>query len=128
MSQIGRIPITIPENVEITNMDNNISVKGKLGNLEFKFDSNLNINISENMGSIPMLLFVAFQGTFAAIAVAIVSGSIIERVKFSTWIVFVTFWVILVYCPVAHWIWGGGFLSHNGVLDFAGCTFIHINA
>ncbi|SVE57815.1 uncharacterized protein METZ01_LOCUS510669, partial [marine metagenome] len=48
MSQIGRIPITIPENVEITNMDNNISVKGKLGNLEFKFDSNLNINISDN--------------------------------------------------------------------------------
>ena len=88
----------------------------------------LNINISENMGSIPMLLFVAFQGTFAAIAVAIVSGSIIERVKFSTWIVFVTFWVILVYCPVAHWIWGGGFLSHNGVLDFAGGTVIHINA
>ena len=48
MSQIGRIPITIPENVEITNMDNNVSVKGKLGNLEFKFDSNLNINISDN--------------------------------------------------------------------------------
>ena len=77
---------------------------------------------------IPKLLDVAFQGTFAAIAVAIVSGSIIERIKFSTWTVFTILWVALVYAPVCHWVWGtsDGFL--HGDLDFAGGTVIHVNA
>ncbi|NQY10506.1 MAG: ammonium transporter [Flavobacteriales bacterium] len=87
-----------------------------------------NINITDLQGSIPALLFVAFQGTFAAIAVAIVSGSIIERVKFTTWTLFAMLWTLLIYCPIAHWVWGGGFLSENGELDFAGGTVIHINA
>jgi Amt family ammonium transporter len=86
------------------------------------------INVSDVSGSIPTLLFVVFQGTFAAIAVAIVSGSIIERVRFSTWGLFSVLWVILVYSPIAHWIWGGGFLSDSGEMDFAGGTVIHINA
>lgn len=86
------------------------------------------ISVSDVSGTIPTLLFVAFQGTFAAIAVAIVSGSIIERIKFSSWMIFAALWVILVYSPVAHWVWGGGFLSNNGELDFAGGTVIHINA
>ena len=59
-------------------------------------------------GSIPLLLHIAFQGTFAAIAVAIVSGSIIERVKFSTWMLFSSLWVAVVYAPVCHWVWGPG--------------------
>ncbi|MCS6821868.1 MAG: ammonium transporter [Microscillaceae bacterium] len=87
-----------------------------------------NIKITDLQGTIPMLLFVVFQGTFAAIAVAIVSGSVVERVKFSTWVVFSFLWVLLVYAPIAHWVWGGGFLSQNGELDFAGGTVIHINA
>lgn len=87
-----------------------------------------NIGIDAQTGTIPTLLFVAFQGTFAAIAVAIVSGSIVERVKFSTWILFSFLWVLLVYTPITHWVWGGGFLSNNGELDFAGGTVIHINA
>lgn len=87
-----------------------------------------NISIKDVQGTIPTLLFVVFQGTFAAIAVAIVSGSIIERVKFSTWIVFSFLWVLIVYTPIAHWVWGGGFLSKSGELDFAGGTVIHINA
>ncbi|MDP2894676.1 MAG: ammonium transporter, partial [Sulfurimonas sp.] len=58
-------------------------------------------------GSIPELLFIAFQGTFAAIAVAIASGSMIERVKFSTYMVFAALWIVAVYAPVAHWAWGG---------------------
>lgn len=87
-----------------------------------------NITLSDLQGSIPTLLFVAFQGTFAAIAVAIVSGSVVERFKFSTWIWFSMLWVLLVYVPVTHWVWGGGFLSQNGELDFAGGTVIHINA
>ena len=86
------------------------------------------IDINSVSGTIPTILFVGFQGTFAAIAVAIVSGSIIERVKFSTWLIFSGLWVALVYCPIAHWVWGGGFLSDHGELDFAGGTVIHINA
>lgn len=76
---------------------------------------------------IPKLLDVAFQGTFAAIAIAIVSGSIIERVRFSTWVIFSVFWIIVVYAPICHWVWGSeGFL--HGDLDFAGGTVIHVNA
>ena len=86
------------------------------------------IKISNLTGTVPTYIFVAFQGTFAAIAVAIISGSIIERVKFSTWILFALVWTVFIYCPIAHWIWGGGFLSQNGELDFAGGTVIHINA
>jgi Amt family ammonium transporter len=86
------------------------------------------ISVSDVQNSIPTLLYVVFQGVFAAIAVAIVSGSIIERVRFSTWALFTIFWVILVYAPVAHWVWGGGFLSNSGELDFAGGTVVHINA
>ena len=86
------------------------------------------IGVTDVSGTIPTILFVVFQGTFAAIAVAIVSGSIIERVRFSTWSVFSVLWVILVYAPIAHWVWGGGFLSNSGELDFAGGTVIHINA
>ncbi len=79
-------------------------------------------------GSIPELLFVAFQGTFAAIAVAIASGSMIERVKFSTFMIFVALWVVAVYAPVAHWAWGGGTTLNFGEMDFAGGTVVHINA
>jgi ammonium transporter, Amt family len=77
----------------------------------------------------PRLAEVAFQGTFAAIAVAIVSGSIIERVRFSTWVIFSVLWVIVVYSPIAHWVWGMGDLHPFGAdMDFAGGTVIHINA
>jgi len=86
------------------------------------------IGVGDVTGTIPTLLYVAFQGTFAAITIAIVSGSIIERIKFSTWILFSFLWTALVYCPVAHWVWGGGFLAGHGELDFAGGTVIHINA
>jgi len=79
-------------------------------------------------GSIPELLFVAFQGTFAAIAVAIASGSMIERVKFSTFLIFVALWVAAVYAPVTHWAWGGGETLNFGEMDFAGGTVVHINA
>jgi len=79
-------------------------------------------------GTVPEFLFVAFQGTFAAITVALASGAVIERLKFSTWLVFSVIWATLVYAPVAHWVWGGGFLAHDGALDFAGGTVVHINA
>lgn len=99
---------------------------GFIGGFEHAFLNGIGVN--DVSGTIPTILFVVFQGTFAAIAVAIVSGSIIERVRFSTWGLFSIFWVILVYAPIAHWIWGGGFLSNSGEMDFAGGTVIHINA
>lgn len=79
-------------------------------------------------GTIPELLFVTFQGTFAAIAVAIASGSMIERVKFSTFSVFAALWVLVVYAPITHWAWGGGTTLNFGEMDFAGGTVVHINA
>jgi len=90
----------------------------------------LNINIKDiwTTGNIPTLLFVAFQMTFACITVALISGSVIDRLKFSSWMLFVPLWIIFVYTPIAHWVWGGGFLSKEGVLDFAGGTVVHINA
>ncbi len=79
-------------------------------------------------GTIPELLFVAFQGTFAAIAVAIASGSMIERVKFSTYLIFAALWVVAVYAPITHWAWGGGETLNFGEMDFAGGTVVHLNA
>ncbi|MGZ8546137.1 MAG: ammonium transporter, partial [Sulfuricurvum sp.] len=75
----------------------------------------------------PKYVFVVFQGTFAAITVAIASGSAIERLKFSTWMVFVALWVLVVYAPIAHMVWGGGYLFNEGALDFAGGTVVHMN-
>ena len=79
-------------------------------------------------GTIPELLFVAFQGTFASIAVAIASGPMIERVKFSTFTIFAALWILVVYAPVTHWAWGGGTTLNFGEMDFAGGTVVHINA
>jgi Amt family ammonium transporter len=87
-----------------------------------------NIPVSQVIGSIPELLFVAFQGVFAAIAVALVSGSIVGRLKFSSWIIFSVLWVLFVYAPLVRMVWGDGLLNHLGELDFAGGTVIHINA
>lgn len=79
------------------------------------------------MGAFPEFVFVVFQGTFAAITVAIASGSVIERIKFSTWLVFVALWVLIVYAPIVHLVWGGGYLFDIGALDFAGGTVVHMN-
>ncbi|MDD5052484.1 MAG: ammonium transporter [Sulfuricurvum sp.] len=75
----------------------------------------------------PKFVFVAFQGTFAAITIAIAAGSVIERMKFSTWMVFAAIWTVVVYAPVAHMVWGGGYLFNEGALDFAGGTVVHMN-
>ncbi|MDY0121940.1 MAG: ammonium transporter [Sulfurimonas sp.] len=85
------------------------------------------INWNDLSGSYPTYVFIVFQGTFAAITVAIASGSVIERLKFSTWLVFVAIWVLAVYAPITHMVWGGGFLFDEGALDFAGGTVVHMN-
>ncbi len=82
----------------------------------------------EAKGTIPHLLFVAYQGTFAIITAALISGAIVERVRFSPYLLFIGLWSLLVYAPVAHWVWGGGWLGKLGALDFAGGTVVHINA
>ena len=79
-------------------------------------------------GTIPEILFVIFQMTFAIITVAIISGSVAERMKFSAFVAFITIWSIVVYAPITHWVWGGGWLGHDGALDFAGGTVVHINS
>lgn len=103
-------------------------IGGVIGSLEYLFLSNIGISDIWSAGNIPTLLFVVFQMTFAAITVALASGSIIERMKFSTWIIITVLWVSFVYAPIAHWVWGGGFLASDGALDFAGGTVVHINA
>jgi ammonium transporter, Amt family len=87
------------------------------------------INWSDLSGSYPTFVFVAFQGTFAAITVAIAAGSAIERMKFSTWLVFVIIWGLVVYAPITHMVWGGdgAYLFDAGALDFAGGTVVHMN-
>ena len=87
-----------------------------------------NIKIDQVVGTIPELAFVAFQGVFAAIAVAIICGSVVGRFKFSSWIIFSVLWVLCVYSPLVRMIWGGGLLDGIGELDFAGGTVIHVNA
>ena len=79
-------------------------------------------------GQIPELLFVLFQCMFAVITPALILGSFAERVKFSGFLLFTVLWSVLVYIPMAHWVWGGGFLQQMGAIDFAGGTVVHINA
>src|SRR5689334_21639181 len=78
--------------------------------------------------TIPHYLFMCYQGTFAIITVALISGAIVERMRFSAYVVFMCLWALVVYSPVAHWVWGGGWLAKMGALDFAGGTVVHVNA
>lgn len=80
-------------------------------------------------GTVPHLAFMIFQAMFAIITVALITGAVVERIKFSSLLVFSALWLLLIYAPVAHWVWGdGGWLHNLGALDFAGGTVVHINA
>jgi Amt family ammonium transporter len=78
--------------------------------------------------TIPETVYAIYQMTFAIITCALITGSMADRMRFSALLLFTTFWLILVYVPIAHWVWGGGFLGTAGVLDFAGGTVVHINS
>ena len=82
----------------------------------------------EPKGTIPHALFMAYQATFCIITAALISGAIVERMRFSAYIVFISVWSVVVYAPIAHWVWGGGWLADMGALDFAGGTVVHVNA
>ncbi len=101
-------------------------VGGVVGGLNHLFLSGVG---TEPSGSIPHLVFMMFQGMFAIITPALISGAIAERMKFSTYCVFILLWGTLVYDPIAHWVWGsGGWLLEMGTLDFAGGTVVHMSS
>ena len=86
------------------------------------------VSVDTLSGTIPETVFMTFQMTFAIITPALMVGAFAERMKFSTMLVFMTIWITIVYAPVCHWVWGGGWLGNKGILDFAGGTVVHINA
>jgi Amt family ammonium transporter len=101
-----------------------------IGKLDFLGVSGVGMEPSDTYAtSIPHLVFMAFQGMFAIITVALITGAVVERIKFSALMVFSALWLTLVYAPVCHWVWGdGGWLGGIGALDFAGGAVVHINA
>lgn len=100
-------------------------IGGFIGSLEFLGLEGVGV---EPKGTIPHLLFMAFQGMFAAITVALITGAFAERIKFSAVVVFSILWAFLIYDPLCHWVWGGGWLQKLGVLDFAGGIVVHISS
>ena len=98
---------------------------GLIGNLDKMF---LKIENESNVGGIPEFLFAMFQMTFAVITPALIIGAYVERIKFSVVLIFSSLWLLLVYCPVTYWVWGGGFLGQMGVKDFAGGIVVHTTA
>ena len=96
---------------------------GDLSNLFMK-----SITLDSISGTIPESLFASFQMTFAIITPALIIGAFVERIKFSAMLIFLSLWVIIVYLPVTHWVWGGGLLSSWGVMDFAGGIVVHATA
>ncbi|RJS49277.1 MAG: ammonia channel protein [Methanobacterium sp.] len=105
-------------------------ISGLIGYLQNPFFSGfLETKAVSNLApTIPGGLFALFQMTFAAITVALISGAIVERMKFSAWLLFVPLWMILVYIPIAHWVWGGGWLAQLGAIDFAGGLVVHLSS
>ncbi|MGA3525125.1 ammonium transporter [Melissospora conviva] len=103
--------------------DDNAGVIGDLSSLGLR-----GMLESGTEGGIPDLLFAGFQLMFAVITVALISGAIADRARFGPWLLFAGAWATLVYFPVAHWVWGGGWIMEMGALDFAGGTAVHINA
>ena len=96
-----------------------------LGGLEFAVLNGVGL---EAKGTIPHVLFMAYQCSFAVVTATLIAGAIVDRMRFGPYLAFIALWTIFVYAPIAHWVWGGGWLSKLGVLDFAGGTVVHINA
>jgi Amt family ammonium transporter len=101
-------------------------MNGFVGGLSKAFLSG--VTVDSMSGTIPESVFMTFQMTFAIITPALIVGAFAERIKFSAMLVFMTIWLTVVYAPICHWVWGGGWLGQFGILDFAGGTVVHINA
>ncbi|MDP2234591.1 MAG: ammonium transporter [Actinomycetota bacterium] len=103
------------------------SAEGPMGAFIGSFEHlGLSGTIGQVTGTIPTPVFAMFQGMFAIITVALITGAFAERIKFSAYAIFIGLWSIIVYAPIAHWVWGGGWLMQRGALDFAGGTVVHI--
>lgn len=100
---------------------------GFIGGLDHLFLRGVGLTPDEGAGY-PPLLFMAFQGTFAIITAALISGAVVERMRFGPYLAFIALWIVGVYAPICHWVWGGGWIGEMGALDFAGGTVVHINA
>ena len=100
-------------------------VNGFIGNFDKIGLAGVGLNVLTN-GTIPELAFVAFQCMFAVITPALITGAFAERMRFPAFVMFILLWAIFIYNPMAHWVWGGGFLASLGALDFAGGLVIHI--
>lgn len=104
-------------------------IGGLIGGLDFLGLKNVGQGPSDIYATtVPHLSFMMFQGMFAIITVALWTGAVVERIKFSAFLILAILWFTIVYCPVAHWVWGGGWLAELGALDFAGGTVVHITA
>jgi Amt family ammonium transporter len=100
-----------------------------LGGFSYAFLRPMGINAQASLaGTIPESVFMTFQMTFAIITPALIAGALADRMKFSAFMWFMGAWLILVYCPIAHWVWGGGWLGSLGALDYAGGSVVHLNA
>ena len=104
------------------------SLNPYIGGLSKFFHAGITVSTLWPVGNIPEFVFSMFQMTFAIITPALIAGAFAERMKFSALLLFMGLWLVFVYSPIAHWVWGGGFLGGAGVLDFAGGTVVHINA
>ncbi len=103
-------------------------LNGAIGSLSRAFGKGLLGSVHELAKTVPENVFLMYQATFAVITPAIIAGAFAERMKFSAMMWFMALWSLIVYAPIAHWVWGGGFLGDWGVLDYAGGTVVHINA
>ena len=101
-----------------------------LGDLRFAFLNGVGLAAKGAIVplTIPHMLYMAFQATFCIITAALISGAIVERMRFSAYLLFISLWSVVVYAPLAHWVWGGGWLADMGAWDFAGGTVVHVNA
>ena len=103
-------------------------IGGFIGNLDFLFLKGVGTAAKEGVDNIPHLAFMIFQCMFAVITPALITGAFAERIKFSGFLLFTCLWLILVYCPMAHWVWGGGWMGKMGALDFAGGAVVHMSS
>lgn len=107
----------------------NEALQPYVGSLEMLFLNGVTKETANSLlPGIPEFLFISFQMTFAIITPALITGAFAERFKYSALLLFTALWSLLVYAPICHWVWGGGFLGSDGVLDFAGGTVVHINS
>jgi Amt family ammonium transporter len=100
-----------------------------IGDFKYAFLAPMGLNaVSSLAPTIPESVYMMFQMTFAIITPALIAGALADRMKFSAFLLFMAAWLLLVYCPIAHWVWGGGWLGTAGALDYAGGTVVHLNA